>query len=124
MTFRFAAKHGLLTYSALGNDMDAVEGLAHRIVEHLGVLGAECIIDERITLMEDFISMLSLCSNGSLSQEMSVFSMWTASTRTLSVVTRMQTLAALMLAKRATLSQEDLTQDNYELRWIDMVESE
>ena len=44
MTFRFAAKHGLLTYSALGNDMDAVEGLAHRIVEHLGVLGAECII--------------------------------------------------------------------------------
>ena len=55
---------------------------------------------------------------------MSVFSMWTASTRTLSVVTRMQTLAALMLAKRATLSQEDLTQDNYELRWIDMVESE
>uniref|UniRef100_A0A8E7G1Z2 Replication-associated protein n=1 Tax=Nandayus nenday Genomoviridae sp. TaxID=2814968 RepID=A0A8E7G1Z2_9VIRU len=44
MTFRFAAKHGLLTYSALGSDMDAVEGLAHRIVEHLGVLGAECII--------------------------------------------------------------------------------
>lgn len=44
MTFRFAAKHGLLTYSALGNDMDAVEGLAHRIVEHLGVLGAECIV--------------------------------------------------------------------------------
>jgi hypothetical protein len=44
MTFRFAAKHGLLTYSALGSDMDAVEGLAIRIVEHLGELGAECII--------------------------------------------------------------------------------
>ena len=44
MTFRFAAKHGLLTYSALGSDMDAVEGLAIRIVEHIGELGAECII--------------------------------------------------------------------------------
>lgn len=44
MTFRFAAKYGLLTYPALGTDMDAVERLAHRIVEHLGDLGAECII--------------------------------------------------------------------------------
>ena len=44
MTFRFAAKHGLLTYPALGSDMDAVERLAHRIVEHLGNLRAECII--------------------------------------------------------------------------------
>lgn len=49
--------------------------------------------------------------------------MWTAVTRTLSVVTRMQRLAATMLAKRATLSEEDLTRDNYELRWIEMVES-
>ena len=58
MTFRFAAKHGLLTYSALGNDMDAVERLAHRIVEHLGVLERSASLDERITLMEDFTSTL------------------------------------------------------------------
>ncbi|ASH99177.1 putative ORF3 protein [Giant panda associated gemycircularvirus] len=49
-------------------------------------LGRSASLDERITLMEDFTSTLSLCSNGSLSQEMSVFSMWTASTRTLSWV--------------------------------------
>ena len=35
----------------------------------------------------------------------------------------MQKLAALMLAKRATLSVEDLTQDHSELQWLDMVES-
>lgn len=38
MTFRFAAKYGLLTYSQCG-DLDA-----HEIVSHLGGLGAECIV--------------------------------------------------------------------------------
>ena len=120
MTFRFAAKHGLLTQQ-LGSDMDAVEGLAHQLSNILESLELSASLDEN-HLDGGLHLHAFFMFDGSLSQEMSVFSMWTASTRTLSVVTRMQTLAALMLA-RATLSQEDLTQDNYELRWIDMVVS-
>lgn len=44
MPFRFAAKYGLLTYSALGLDGDYVADLAIQIVGALGALGAECII--------------------------------------------------------------------------------
>lgn len=44
MPFRFAAKYGLLTYSALGNDADGVASLGEKIVIMLGDLGAECIV--------------------------------------------------------------------------------
>ena len=44
MPFRFAAKYGLLTYSALGNDDAYVLDLAEQIVDMLAKLGAECII--------------------------------------------------------------------------------
>ncbi|QNJ57209.1 replication protein [Porcine associated gemycircularvirus 3] len=44
MPFRFAAKYGLLTYSALGNDDAYVLDLAEKIVCMLGGLGAECLI--------------------------------------------------------------------------------
>lgn len=44
MPFRFAAKYGLLTYSALGFDSDYVGDLALEVVRVLGDLGAECII--------------------------------------------------------------------------------
>lgn len=44
MPFRFAAKYGLLTYSALGEDSSAVGELAWKIVRTLGERGAECIV--------------------------------------------------------------------------------
>ena len=44
MPFRFAAKYGLLTYSALGTDSNSVADLGAKIVIMLGDLGAECIV--------------------------------------------------------------------------------
>ena len=81
-------------------------------------------LDERITLMEDFhLHAFFMFERKFESRNVRIFDV---DGKHPNIVRgyRMQTLAALMLAKRATLSQEDLTQDNYELRWIDMVESE
>lgn len=78
---------------------------------------------ERITSMETFIYMLSSCSDGSLSQEMSVFSMWMDTTPILFEVTRMQELGASMQSRKVILWEEDSTQTASELRWILMAES-
>lgn len=69
--------------------------------------------------------MLSLCSDGSLSQEMSVFSMWMDITPILSEVTRLRERATTMQSKRATLWREALNnpRTDVELRWIEMAES-
>lgn len=69
--------------------------------------------------------MLSLCSDGSLSQEMSVFSMWMDITPILSEVTRLRERATTMQSRRATLWREALNnpRTDVELAWIEMVES-
>lgn len=63
-------------------------------------------LDERITLMEEFTSMLSSCSKESLSQEMSVSSMYEVSTQTLCVGTEHLRRVGIMRLKMETLSQE------------------
>lgn len=63
-------------------------------------------LDEKITKMEEFTSMLSLCSTESLSQEMSVSSMLEVVTQTLSAATEHQRRVGIMRLKMETLWQE------------------
>lgn len=99
------------------------ETLRSRLSESLETLELSASSDARITAMENFISMLSSCSDGSLSQEMSVFSMWMDITPILSEVTRLQQLAAGMQSRKETLWEEDSTLTALELRWVLMAES-
>lgn len=94
-----------------------------RLSEHLENLELSASLDERITSMEAFIYMLSSCSDGSLSQEMSVFSMWMDITPILSEVTHLRELAATMQSRKETLWQGDSIQTALELRWVLMAES-
>ena len=122
MTFRFEAKHGLLTYSALGNDMDAVEGLAHRIVEHLGVLG-QCIVGRENHLDGGLhLHAFFMFERKFESRNVRIFDVDGKHPNIVRGYSNADAGCAYA-CKRATLSQEDLTRDNYELRWIDMVES-
>ena len=66
--------------------LNAVTSTLYTLSITLETLELSASLDEKITKMEEFTSMLSSCSNGSLSQEMSVFSMWTDATQMLSVV--------------------------------------
>lgn len=99
--------------------------LLGRLSEHLENVGQSASSVESIIAMEGFISMLSLCSDGSLSQEMSVFSMWMDITPILSEVTRLRERATTMQSRRATLWREALNNPttDVELRWIEMAES-
>lgn len=97
--------------------------LQSRLSEHLERLELSASLDERITSMEAFICMLSSCSNGSLSHEMSVYSMWMDITPILSEVTRLRTLAASMQSRKETLWEGDSIQTALELRWVLMAES-
>jgi len=60
-------------------------------------------LDESVTLMGELISMLSSCSNGSLAQEMSVFSMWTVVTQTLCAATELRNSVTTMRQRTGTL---------------------
>lgn len=64
-------------------------------------------LDEKITLMGEFISMLSLCGTKSISQEMSVYSMWTDATQMYSLAGEHRKRCTIMLRRMETLSQED-----------------
>ena len=75
-------------------------------------------LDEKITLMEDFTSMLSSCSNGSLSHEMSVYSMWTDTIQISFAVTAHRKRVQLMQQKKETLWLEDSTSANSEHRFL------
>lgn len=77
--------------------------------------------DERVTMMEDFTSMLSSCSNGSLSQEMSVYSMWTDTIQMLYAVTAHRKRDGIMRRRMETLSLEDLNAQ-CERRFLGMAE--
>jgi len=89
----------------------------------LEILERSASLAVNITEMEEFISMLSSCSNGSLSQEMSVFSMWTDCTPILSEATAHLKRVRLMQQKMGTLWLEGLTSMDSELRYHNLVMS-
>lgn len=60
-------------------------------------------LEESRTLLVELISMLSSCSNGSLAQEMSVYSMWVVVTQTLCAVTEVRSAVGTMRQKTGTL---------------------
>lgn len=64
-------------------------------------------LEERLTAMAEFTSMLSLCSKGSLSLEMSVSSMSEVAIQTSSVGTEHLRRVGIMRQKMETLLQED-----------------
>lgn len=64
-------------------------------------------LDVKSTQMAEFTSMLSSCSNGSLSQEMSVYSMYMDATQMLSVVGVHRRRVGIMRRSMGTLLRED-----------------
>ena len=64
-------------------------------------------LDVKSTQMGEFTSMLSSCSNGSLAQEMSVYSMWMDSTQMSALVGVHQRRVGIMRRSMAMLSRVD-----------------
>lgn len=83
----------------------------------LETLEQNASLDEKITTMEAFISMLSSCSDGSLGQEMSVSSMWADATQTLSVAMGHRKKVGITRRKMETLWEEDLV-DRAEMEYL------
>ena len=79
-------------------------------------------LDESRTQMEVLISMLSSCSNGSLAQEMSVFSMWGVVTQTLCALTVLRNSVGTMRQKMETLSEEGYSEKTVSVqeRWSEL----
>ena len=95
---------------------------AWRVNDHLGSLGAECIIGREDHVDGEFISMLSRCGNGSLRREMSVYSMWTDATRTYHLLEGHQRRLTITQLRMETWSQEDLN-GRAEIAWLRLVAS-
>lgn len=89
-----------------------------RLSTCLGLLERSVSSDEKVTLMEEFTSTLSSCSNGSLAHEMSVYSMWTDSTQMLYAVTQHHKRVQLMQQKRGTLWQAGSTRMSSEFQYL------
>lgn len=78
--------------------------------------------EEKHTRMEEFISMLSSCSNGSLSHETSVYSMWMDATRMLCADTEHQRRGTIMRQKMGMWLQED-SPDQNQYRYLRLVQN-
>lgn len=66
-------------------------------------------LDENITQTEDFITMLSSTSDGSLEAEMSVYSMWTDATRMLNLLDHHRNLGGTMRRRMERLLRAGLS---------------
>ena len=89
----------------------------------LEILELSASLDEKATQMEEFIFTLSSCSNGSLSQEMSVYSMWTDTIQISYAVTVHRKRVQLMRRRRETLSREGWTWSHSENQFLILAES-
>jgi len=103
-----------ICHSSFKQNMDssptpnAVNSILFQCAITLEALELSVSLEEKITKLEAFISMLFSCSNQSIGQEMSVSSMWTDATLMLCVAGAHQRRVGIMLRSMGTLSQEDL----------------
>lgn len=93
-----------------------------RCVNTLDALERSASLAEKIMKMEEFICMLSSCSNGSIGHEMSVTSMWGDATLTLSGAMAHQKKVTTTRSRMVTLSLED-SQDRAEMEFLRMAMS-
>lgn len=77
-------------------------------------------LDERITLMEAFISTLSLTLDGELTYEINDSSMLTAATRTYNLAVEHRKRCSIMRSRMATWSPEDLIPTSEEKMFQEM----
>ncbi|UOF79424.1 putative C2 protein [Genomoviridae sp.] len=87
--------------------LNAETSILSKLVTILDDLELSVSLDEKITLMEEFICTLSSCSNGSFAQETSVYSMWRESTQISSVAMEHRKRVTTMRQKMGMWSQED-----------------
>lgn len=102
--------------------LSAMDSTLTELCVILETLERSASLEEKHTKMEEFISMLSSCSNGSIGQEMSVTSMWTDATQTLSAVMAHQKRDGIMRRKMVTLWEEDLN-DRAEMEYLRLARS-
>lgn len=103
--------------------LNAVTWIPGQLATILDDLELSVSLDEKITAMEEFISMLSLCSNGGLSHEMSVYSMWRDGTQMLSVATAHHRRVGRMRRRMATWLQEGSNAQSTELQYLRLARS-
>jgi len=103
--------------------LSAVTWIPGQLMTTLEALELSVSLDEKITKMEEFISMLSLCSNGGLSHEMSVFSMWRDGTQMLSLATAHRRRVGRMRQRMAMWLQEGSKSQSAELQYLRLARS-
>lgn len=79
-------------------------------------------LDEKITLMAEFISMYSATSDDSFRRERLIYSMWEASTQTSSLLDALQRRLSITLARMETLSLAGL-EDRAEMQISTLIRS-
>ena len=124
MTFRFAAKHGLSLTQHLATTWMQSRDLRTELSNILESLGAECIIGRENHLDGGLhLHAFFMFERKFESRNVRIFDVDGKHPNIVRGYSNADAGCAYACKEGDILSQEDLTRDNYELRWIDMVES-